>query len=530
MPYLAAGFPIDVAKLIESRMLLTANSGGGKSWALRRILEQTHGQVQQIVIDPEGEFHTLRERYDYILAGKGGDCPTDIRSAALLCRKLLELGVSAVLDIYELKQHERVLFVRRFLEELVNAPKDLWHPAIVVIDEAHIFASENGNTESAQAVVDLMTRGRKRGYCGILATQRPAALNKNASAQCNNKLVGRFSQDIDVKRAADDLGFYSRPDQLKLRELKPGEFFAVGPAICDTVQRIKIGNVQTTHPQAGERSIALAAPSSKVKAVLAKLTDLPKQAEEEARTIEDLRKENQTLKRQLAQRPKEVDEAAIRAAGFQTGYEAGLANVNAGFRDVMANLAGKALFGTPQRSQASVKPEPKPVISRLVAVQPRAATMAAGSGDLAKATRAILNVLAQFPDGATKTKTALIAGYSSSGGGFNNSLSSLRTKGFIVGSDPLRITDTGADALGNLDPLPQGRELLDYWLRHPSLGKAERAILSALYDKSPRTKQDLAAAAGYEATGGGFNNALSRLRALDLISGSQELQIAEDLQ
>lgn len=42
---------IDLSKLIDSRLLVQANSGGGKSWILRRILEQSHGKVQQIIID-----------------------------------------------------------------------------------------------------------------------------------------------------------------------------------------------------------------------------------------------------------------------------------------------------------------------------------------------------------------------------------------------------------------------------------------------------------------------------------------------
>jgi hypothetical protein len=36
------------------------------------MCEQLHGRVQQIVIDPEVEFATLRERFDYLHAGEGG--------------------------------------------------------------------------------------------------------------------------------------------------------------------------------------------------------------------------------------------------------------------------------------------------------------------------------------------------------------------------------------------------------------------------------------------------------------------------
>src|SRR3954463_622243 len=98
---------IDLPTLIDTRLLIQANSGGGKSWLLRRLLEQSHGKVQQIILDPEGEFSSLREKYDYILAGKEGDTPADPRSAALLARRLLELNVSAIIDLYELHPQDR---------------------------------------------------------------------------------------------------------------------------------------------------------------------------------------------------------------------------------------------------------------------------------------------------------------------------------------------------------------------------------------------------------------------------------------
>lgn len=130
---------LDLDALVNSRLLIQANSGAGKSWCLRRLLEQTHGRIQHLVIDPEGEFSSLRERFDYVLAAKrDGDTLADPRSAKLLAERLLELGVSAILDIYDLAPHDRVRFVRSFLEALVDAPKQLWHPVLVVLDEAHV--------------------------------------------------------------------------------------------------------------------------------------------------------------------------------------------------------------------------------------------------------------------------------------------------------------------------------------------------------------------------------------------------------
>src|SRR3990167_5077011 len=133
---------LNLEKLIATRMLINANSGGGKSWSIRRLLEQSHGQVQQIVIDLEGEFATLREKYDYLLVGQGGEIPISIRTAELLARKLLELNVSTILDLSELKHPERITFVKRFLDSLINSPKELWHPVLVIVDEAHQFCPE----------------------------------------------------------------------------------------------------------------------------------------------------------------------------------------------------------------------------------------------------------------------------------------------------------------------------------------------------------------------------------------------------
>lgn len=173
----------DLQKLIDSRLLIQANSGGGKSWIVRRLIEQAYGKVQIIVIDPEGEFSTLREKFDFVLAGKGGDTPAEPKSAALLARRLLELNVSAIVDLYELPPQERKKFVRFFLESMVNAPKELYHNVLVVLDEAHIFVPEKEESEAANAVIDLCSRGRKRGYCAVLATQRISKLAKDAAAE-----------------------------------------------------------------------------------------------------------------------------------------------------------------------------------------------------------------------------------------------------------------------------------------------------------------------------------------------------------
>lgn len=111
--------PIDLPRLLETRALIVANSGAGKSWGLRRVLEQTAGQVQQIVIDPEGEFSTLRERFDYIVCAPRGaaahapDAPASLADVhagflAMVTRPQAAL-LQVLIDTYPAPMHKSEL-------------------------------------------------------------------------------------------------------------------------------------------------------------------------------------------------------------------------------------------------------------------------------------------------------------------------------------------------------------------------------------------------------------------------------------
>ena len=64
------------------------------------------------------------------------------------------------------------------------------------------------------------------------------------------------------------------------------------------------------------------------------------------------------------------------------------------------------------------------------------------------------------------------------------------------------------------------------WLSDATFGRAERTTLPTLVavKHQAMTTQQVADAAGYEATGGGFQNTLSWLRRLALIEGCSEMR------
>jgi hypothetical protein len=501
---------------------------------LRRILEQTHGKLQHLVIDPEGEFHTLREKFDYVLvARQGGDCLADPRSAGLLAKRLLELGVSAILDIYELHADERKRFVRFFLESLINAPRDLWHPALVVIDEAHVYAPETGDAESAGPVKDLMTRGRKRGFCGLLATQRLSKLHKDASAEANNVLIGRAAQDVDMKRAAYLLGFAGREEQAQLRTLDAGHFFAFGPAISATgVIEIAVGPVVTTHPRAGQRAAAPAPARDTVQRVLAQLADLPKEAADEAKTMGELRDQIRRLERELKAKPAAIVPAPpkverVEVSILKDSHAASLEKASGQFvtaAEKVSGVAGEILAELKRlRNGNGHHPPPMPPMVSRQPIAPRLPKpTAAPSGDLTGPEQRILDAIAWMESIGIETPqqvaVAFLAGYTTGGGAWNNPRGRLRTNGHVqyVG-DGIRLTDSGRELARYPDGALTAEELQRRVMER--LPGPERKILEVLIAAYPDglSNDELAGRAGYASGGGAYNNPRGRLRGLGLI-------------
>lgn len=538
---------IDLPTLIESRLLVQANSGGGKSWAIRRIIEQAFGHVQIIVIDPEGEFGNMRSKYDFVYVGKDGDAPAESRSAALLAHRLLELKASAVIDLYELAPQERKHFVRLFCESMVNSPKELWHDVLVIIDEAHVFAPEKDQSEALTAVVDLMSRGRKRGYCGVLATQRPAKLNKDAAAECNNKLIGRATLDIDRKRAAEELGFTDKDAVRSLRDLDPGEFYVFGTAISREVVKTQIGDVKVKPAKRGVSKRSVPAPSSAVKKMLAKFKDLPQAAAEELKTINEFKNALTLAKRRIT----ELERAPKDAPVVNTDLiERAAKNTREKYEKEMERFK-KSLYNRLLKSHGyitdaaellkSIEVELHPAFPALkeamdaVVKNPKILDMPARvpnttrynpawekiaklkimpEGQVNKGELLILQAIAGDSEGITTEHIAVLTGYK--GTSRRVYLGKLAANGLVAKQGNVyKATEEGIAALGsNYKPLPQGADLRDYWLAN--LPEGERKIFSVIVDAQRSiTSQEIQEATGYKPTS--VRVYLGKLKARKLI-------------
>ncbi|TXN20802.1 ATP-binding protein, partial [Methylobacterium sp. WL9] len=236
---------MDIEELLATRLLVQGNSGSGKSHLLMRILEQSAGTVQQIVVDPEGDFVSLSQRYGHVVI----DARRSDVELETIGLRIRQSRVSAVLDLQNLEVEGQMRATGIFLNALFDADREHWHPALVVVDEAQLFApvekgefSEESRRISLGAMTNLMCRGRKRGLAGIIATQRLAKVAKNVAAEASNFLMGRTFLDIDMARAGDLLGMDRRSTDM-FRDLGRGHFMALGPALYRRPTHVTVASV-----------------------------------------------------------------------------------------------------------------------------------------------------------------------------------------------------------------------------------------------------------------------------------------------
>lgn len=545
---------------LQQHIAILGKTGSGKTFAAKGIVEGLLKANRRVgVVDPTDAWWGLRSGHDgtspgfpiLVLGGDHGDLPLPALGGAAVARLLIN-GANLVASTKHLTVGERTRWFIDFagtLNRLNRAPLHL------ILDEAHNFAPQGkvpdpDTGKMLHAANTLASGGRAIGIRLIMITQRPQKLHKDALTSADTLIAMRVLAPHDRLAVEDWIkgcGDLAQGKEVlnSLASLQQGEGWVWYPE-GGHLARVKFPPIGTFDSSATPtEGHALVAPKGAAEIDLteikAALADAVKEAE--ANDPKLLRAEVAKLKKMLDNAARTAPVLATKEEldrAYSIGHDQGcIEGWNNAIAEVeprlnTANLAiGDALKITtrlvsafqmyPKRNTTDIQvaeKRPAPVLQRADAGP--AATMP-------KAERLILTALAQYPQGRSKVQVAILTGYTANGGGFRNSVGSLRSAGLINGvADRLEITHAGLSALGQFTPLPHGQELLEHWFR--SLGRAERKILEVLTEAYPHTlsKAQIATRAGYETEGGGFRNALGKLRTLELIEGRGEMRAKDD--
>jgi len=177
-------FCLDIPNIITGRTFIASITRWGKSWTARKLTEECFGHAGIIIIDPEGEYASLREKYPFLIIGK--DIPIQLETAEFMAEKILETKTSVIIDLstteVELGKEYVDVFLKRFffLETTVRSPY------LVVVEEAEDFGPEKGIATATclDILRNIAKKGGKRGIGLLMIAHRPAWVSKGILSQC----------------------------------------------------------------------------------------------------------------------------------------------------------------------------------------------------------------------------------------------------------------------------------------------------------------------------------------------------------
>lgn len=555
---LSADFTMPVDSVTATFSIL-GKKGRGKTYTASVLAEELMDAGCLIcVIDPTGVWHGLRSSANgreagfpvVILGGDHADVALRADQGAAVAELIARQRFPAVLDLSLMRKNERRAFAADFLETLYWRNREPLH---LIIDEADEFAPQRapaGIERLLGATEDIVRRGRVRGLGVTLCSQRAAALHKTVLSQIDSLIALGVTAPQDVNTISDWVAQHAEEGQARevrqsLPALPVGQAWVWSPEWLGVTQRISVRRRRTfdssATPKAGaRRHTATTLAPVDVEGLRRQLDGIGgEQASSAEAGQQHAQSEIEQLRRQLAAEQarvaqvQRVEVPVLSAQDLQALTEA-----VAHLRSVGEQISAAA--STVERALSTTQPAVTSASDTSPAQQPAEpespepvpapqAGEGASDGRLGLAQRQILTVLAQHGQ-RTTNQVALLTGRSHKGGGYRNALSTLRSSGLIEGRGDIRITDAGRAALGSWEPLPPpGPGLIDWWAQQ--LDKAPRLILQHLASTPHRDVPiaEIAEATEYSSAGGGFRNAISRLRSLDLATGRGELRINPDL-
>ena len=194
---------IPTIELLTGRGFVTGKSGGGKSNTASVVAEELLDDGHPLlIVDTDGEYYGLKERYEVLHAGADDECDVQVgpEHADKLAELALDGGVPVILDVSAYLDDGGHDIVRATVEALFRREQEARRPFLLLVEEVHEFIPESGGlSEAGKMLVRVAKRGRKRGlgFCGI--SQRPANVKKDVITQCDWLCWHRLTWDNDTK-------------------------------------------------------------------------------------------------------------------------------------------------------------------------------------------------------------------------------------------------------------------------------------------------------------------------------------------
>jgi len=307
--------------LISQPLAVIGIRNQGKSYFVAKICEELCEANQPfMVIDPEGEYFTLREKYPVIVAAVGkpvgrpkgykADLTVNSETAPVLARRVAEKGYSLILDLRNATMAESYEALGAFLEALYNAEAEFNRPIVLIMEEAHVLVPEVGRVrlssiKKAQDRVvywtyEIAARGRHRGLGYICVARRAAEVAKAVLSQAPNRVIFKLVDPADLSWLRDS-GLKGEIEVVK--SLPQGKAVVIG--LSDKPLYIRSKPRKCSH--GGRTPISAAVETPELEGAVADLSEILKQPLQKEKPTQELTEKMKALTATYEERISELE-------------------------------------------------------------------------------------------------------------------------------------------------------------------------------------------------------------------------------
>lgn len=209
----------------ESIAVLGIRGSGKTNTAAVLIEELLTGGLPLTIVDIEGEYWGLKEKFEILVIGKSEN--SDIEVTASQASKFAEFSITnevpMILDLSEFTQSEMIDFLIEYFKGIWRTSSEHRKPYEIILEEAHEFVPQTTKTPLKEMLTRIALRGRKRGLGMILISQRSAKVEKDVLTQASTLFLHRVVHPIDLRIYQEILPLKSKDVEIMVSNLQKGE-------------------------------------------------------------------------------------------------------------------------------------------------------------------------------------------------------------------------------------------------------------------------------------------------------------------
>ena len=176
--------------------------GSGKTNTAAVLLEELlRFNFPLTIVDIDGEYWGLKEKYEILVVGKSEnvDVEIDVEHAEQIAEVSISKNVPVILDVSGFLYEDTYKLLLNYFKRIWDLAGKYRKPYEIVLEEAHEFIPQGIRTDLKEVLVKIALRGRKRGLGAIVVSQRSAKVEKDALTQAEILFLHKVVHPSDLK-------------------------------------------------------------------------------------------------------------------------------------------------------------------------------------------------------------------------------------------------------------------------------------------------------------------------------------------